>query len=229
MNHGQQVVWQLGKSHVQWLIHQVRLRVRYCGNFEFLIFLGNFRKGLRWKHSRSKYKEWVSFLGSWGTNRNAEQTHRPRTASRFTRFCVSRALIHSPLTQNKDIHSLLIRMSNGQVGCTGAGNSFRFPVNCEARGTWSDKSYMLLYHLPVRSVKCACQIWSLYTSYGSKVIAKVKVVDRQTDRQTDTQDKQYVPDLSILGHKKLDLDNLNNYWLKCLTFELGIVFTDGDP
>ena len=34
-----------------------------------------------------KYKEWVSFfLGSWGMNRSAEQTNRPRTASRFTRF-----------------------------------------------------------------------------------------------------------------------------------------------
>ena len=47
-------------------------------------------------------------------------------------------------------------------------------------------------------------------SYGSKVIAKVKVdnrqIDKQTDRhlQTDRQigQKQYAPDHSVRGHKK---------------------------
>ena len=42
-------------------------------------------------------------------------------------------------------------------------------------------------------------------SYGSKVIAKVKVDNRQTNRQTNKQtgQKQYAPDHSIRGHKKL--------------------------
>ena len=46
-------------------------------------------------------------------------------------------------------------------------------------------------------------------SYGSKVIAKVKVdnhrqTDKQTDKQTNRQkgQKQYAPDHSIRGHKK---------------------------
>ena len=54
-----------------------------------------------------KYKEWVSFfLGSWGMNRSAEQTNRPRTASRFTRFvCPAlRFIPHEP--RKKDTHSL---------------------------------------------------------------------------------------------------------------------------
>ena len=58
-----------------------------------------------WKHC--KYKEWVSFfLGSWGMNRSAEQTNRPRTASRFTRFvCPAlRFIPHEP--RKKDTHSL---------------------------------------------------------------------------------------------------------------------------
>ena len=37
-------------------------------------------------------------------------------------------------------------------------------------------------------------------SFGSKVIAKVKVDNRQTNRQTGQ--KQYAPDHSIRGHKK---------------------------
>ena len=43
-------------------------------------------------------------------------------------------------------------------------------------------------------------------SYGSKVIAKVKLDNRQTDRQTNNQtgQKQYAPDHSIRGHKKHD-------------------------
>ena len=59
-----------------------------------------------WKHC--KYKEWVSFfLGSWGMNRSAEQTNRPRTASRFTRFvCPAlRFIPHEP--RKKDTHSLI--------------------------------------------------------------------------------------------------------------------------
>ena len=44
---------------------------------------------------------------------------------------------------------------------------------------------------------------SLYISIGSKVIAKVKVDNRQTDKQTNRQigQKQYAPDHSIRGHK----------------------------
>ena len=51
--------------------------------------------------------------------------------------------------------------------------------------------------------------WSMHAkygvsiSYGSKVIAKVKVDNRQIKRQTDRQtgEKQYAPDHSIRGHK----------------------------
>ena len=60
---------------------------------------------LGWKHC--KYKEWVSFfLGSWGMNRSAEQTNRPRTALRLTRFvCPAlRFIPHEP--RKKDTHSL---------------------------------------------------------------------------------------------------------------------------
>ena len=39
--------------------------------------------------------------------------------------------------------------------------------------------------------------------YGSKVIAKVKVDYRQTDKQTGQ--KQYAPDHSIRGHKNWQL------------------------
>ena len=63
---------------------------------------------LGWKHC--KYKEWVSFfLGSWGMNRSAEQTNRPRTASRLTRFVcpVLRFIPHEP--RKKDTHSLNIK------------------------------------------------------------------------------------------------------------------------
>ena len=44
-------------------------------------------------------------------------------------------------------------------------------------------------------------------SYGSKVIAKVKVDNRQTDKQTDrrTGQKQYAPDHSIRGHKNVGI------------------------
>ena len=45
-------------------------------------------------------------------------------------------------------------------------------------------------------------------SYGSKVIAKVKVDNRQTDRQ-DKIEKQYAPDHSIRGHKKVWKQNQN--------------------
>ena len=58
-----------------------------------------------WKHC--KYKEWVSFfLGSWGMNRSAEQTNRPRTASRFTRFVCPALRFIPPWTQKKR-HSFL--------------------------------------------------------------------------------------------------------------------------
>ena len=63
---------------------------------------------LGWKHC--KYKEWVSlFLGSWGMNRSAEQTNRPRTALRFTRFvCPAlRFIPHEP--RKKDTHSLIVK------------------------------------------------------------------------------------------------------------------------
>ena len=76
--------------------------------WEFWIYNFSLRileRVLVWKHC--KYKEWVSFfLGSWGMNRSAEQTNRPRTASRFTRFVcpVLRFIPHEP--RKKDTHSL---------------------------------------------------------------------------------------------------------------------------
>ena len=75
---------------------------------EFIIYNFSLRileRVLGWKHC--KYKEWVSFFGgSWGMNRSAEQTNRPRTASRFTRFvCPAlRFIPHEP--RKKDTHSL---------------------------------------------------------------------------------------------------------------------------
>ena len=42
---------------------------------------------------------------------------------------------------------------------------------------------------------------SLFQDYGSQVIAKVKVDNRQTDRQTDRTKTIYPSDL-ILGHNK---------------------------
>ena len=61
-------------------------------------------------------------------------------------------------------------------------------------------------------------------SNGSKVIANVKVDNRQTNRQTDRQtnkqtgQKQYAPDHSIRGHKKLKvitlLASLNSFLLE---------------
>ena len=78
--------------------------------WEFWIYNFSLRileRVLGWKHC--KYKEWVSFfLGSWGMNRSAEQTNRPRTASRFTRFvCPAlRFIPHEP--RKKDTHSLSI-------------------------------------------------------------------------------------------------------------------------
>ena len=78
--------------------------------WEFWIYNFSLRileRVLGWKHC--KYKEWVSFffLGSWGMNRSAEQTNRPRTASRFTRFVcpVLRFIPHEP--RKKDTHSLI--------------------------------------------------------------------------------------------------------------------------
>ena len=81
--------------------------------WEFWIYNFSLRileRVLGWKHC--KYKEWVSFfLGSWGMNRSAEQTNRPRTASRFTRFvCPAlRFIPHEP--RKKDTHSLNIPLS----------------------------------------------------------------------------------------------------------------------
>ena len=47
--------------------------------------------------------------------------------------------------------------------------------------------------------------YEVSTSNGSKVIANVKVDNRQTDRQTNKQtgQKQYAPDHSIRGIKRL--------------------------
>ena len=74
----------------------------------FFFSLRILERVLGWKHC--KYKEWVSFfLGSWGMNRSAEQTNRPRTAKRWSgsrSICLFRATIHSPWTQKKR-HSFL--------------------------------------------------------------------------------------------------------------------------
>ena len=66
------------------------------------------------------------FLGSWGMNRSAEQTNRPRTASRFTRFVcpVLRFIPHEP--RKKDTHSLNIAnlFINITTSVTNITNSF---------------------------------------------------------------------------------------------------------
>ena len=55
--------------------------------------------------------------------------------------------------------------------------------------------------------------YEVSTSDGSKVIANVKVDNRQTNRQTDRQtdkqtgQKQYAPDHSIRGHKNKPLSH----------------------
>ena len=76
--------------------------------WEFWIYNFSLRileRVLGWKHC--KYKEWVSFFwvhGEW--YRSAEQTNRPRTASRFMRFvCPAlRFIPHEP--RKKGTHSL---------------------------------------------------------------------------------------------------------------------------
>ena len=92
---------------------------------------------LRWKHC--KYKEWVSFfLGSLGMNRSAEQTNRPRTASRFTRFVcpVLRFIPHEP--RKKDTHSLNIYTKNNfQFFTICVQNLTILPQNCKVL-TYSD-------------------------------------------------------------------------------------------
>ena len=47
--------------------------------------------------------------------------------------------------------------------------------------------------------------YEVSASNGSKVIANVKVDNRQTNKQTDKQtgQKQYAPDHSIRGHKNM--------------------------
>ena len=105
----QQKVRQLDRITAQWLIHQMKLRARYCWNFES-------------SHSLEalKYKEWVSFfLGSWGMNRSAEQTNRPRTASRFTWFIcpVLRFIPHEPRKKTL-IPSIVVITVLGLITCT---------------------------------------------------------------------------------------------------------------
>ena len=125
------------------------------------------------------------FLGSWRMNFSAQQPKQSKTALRFTRF-LSRATIHSPWTQKKDIHSL---------------NEFSTvsPVICQNKIYWFIQLYFqnsrgvceTLQYAPSRNkvekaifsfkvkvkvtrsltlvsferaslVEYACQIWSLY-------------------------------------------------------------------
>ena len=53
-------------------------------------------------------------------------------------------------------------------------------------------------------------IYEVFISYGSKVIAKIKVDNRQTNRQTDkhTGQKQYAPDHWIRGHNNIIVNTL---------------------
>ena len=101
----QQKVRQLDRITAQWLIHQMKLRARYCGNFEFIIFLWEFWKG--------------SFVGSIVNIRNeclfsgfmGNESKRGTNKSAENRFavhaiCLSRAKIHSQWTQKKR-HSFL--------------------------------------------------------------------------------------------------------------------------
>ena len=82
----QQKVRQLDRITAQWLIHQMKLRARYCGNFEFIIFS-------------------LRILERVGSIVNI------RNECLFSGFavhaiCLSRATIHSPWTQKKR-HSFL--------------------------------------------------------------------------------------------------------------------------
>ena len=55
--------------------------------------------------------------------------------------------------------------------------------------------------------------YEVSASNGSKVIANVKVDNRQTDKQTDKQtgQKQYAPDHSIRGHKNTTFQVLKTF------------------
>ena len=62
--------------------------------------------------------------------------------------------------------------------------------------------------------------YEVCTSYGSKVIAKVQVDNRQTNRQTnkqtDRQDKNKMPRSFDQGHKKTLIPYINNVLTKIL-------------
>ena len=61
------------------------------------------------------------------------------------------------------------------------------------------RSFTLISFERVSLVEYACQIWSLLSLTVQKLIAKVKVDNRQTDRQIGQ--KQYAPDHLIWGIK----------------------------
>ena len=51
--------------------------------------------------------------------------------------------------------------------------------------------------------------------YGSKVIAKAKVDHRQTDKQTDRQDKNIIPPIIRCGGIKIDNWQVHNKYMYC--------------
>ena len=90
-NHCQHKVHQWAESHAQWLIHQMKLGACYCGNFEFykfsLIIL-----------ERVFVRSIVNI----------------RDEYLFHMICLSSALINSPWTGKKDIHSLTDSVNKGK-------------------------------------------------------------------------------------------------------------------
>ena len=90
--------------------------------------------------------ECLFFLGSWGMNRIAEQTNRPRTASRFTRFvCPAlRFIPHEP--RKKDTHSLNNNIFPGCQMCWYSLIAYEHVVK--------EKRYIsLITHLFIKNIK----------------------------------------------------------------------------
>ena len=75
---------QLDRITAQWLIHQMKLRARYCGNFEFIIFLWEFKKGSLVGSIVNIRNECLFFWvhGEWIVARNKQIGQEPLRGSR---------------------------------------------------------------------------------------------------------------------------------------------------
>ena len=105
----QQKVRQLDRITAQWLIHQMKLRAFYCGNFEFIIFLWEFEKGSFVGSIVDIRNECLFFWvhGEWIVARNKQIGREPLRGSRdlfvpcYDSFPMN--------TEKKDTHSLIER------------------------------------------------------------------------------------------------------------------------